>query len=215
LARSTKEQALVTRARLIDSAERLFERQGVSRTSLQQIAQQAGVTRGAVYWHFADKADLFYAMLERVTLPMERAFARTLDDELDDPLAHLRTTLLEVLHAAATDEHTRRVFEIATHALAQVGELDSVRARRLQVRHGVIEQIAHGLHRAAQQQRLRLPGSAIEAALGLHALLEGLLRNALLDPGAFDLMQVGRQAIDTYLAGLGAPPSPAVTTDRA
>ena len=51
-------------------------RQGVSQTSLQQIAQQAGATRGAIYWHFKDKADLFNAMMERVTLPLESRAGR-------------------------------------------------------------------------------------------------------------------------------------------
>ena len=46
----------------------------MSRTSLQDIARRAGATRGAVYWHFTDKADLFDAMIERVTLPLEAAF---------------------------------------------------------------------------------------------------------------------------------------------
>ena len=75
MVRRTKEDALATRHRLIDAAELLFQSQGVSQTSLQQIAEHAGATRGAVYWHFKDKADLFNAMMERVTLPLEAAAA--------------------------------------------------------------------------------------------------------------------------------------------
>jgi TetR/AcrR family acrAB operon transcriptional repressor len=71
VARRTKEEALATRNRLLDAAELLFQAQGVSQTTLQQIAQQAGATRGAIYWHFKDKADLFNAMMERVILPLE------------------------------------------------------------------------------------------------------------------------------------------------
>ena len=48
VARSTKQEALATRNRLLDAAEVLFQAQGVSQTSLQQIAQQAGATRGAI-----------------------------------------------------------------------------------------------------------------------------------------------------------------------
>src|SRR4029079_5949728 len=49
MARRTKEEALSPRIRILDTAERLFERHGVSRTSLQDIAEAAGVTRGAIY----------------------------------------------------------------------------------------------------------------------------------------------------------------------
>ncbi|WP_141397381.1 TetR family transcriptional regulator, partial [Polaromonas sp. AER18D-145] len=74
MVRRTKEDALATRHKLLDAAEHLFQAQGVSRTSLQDIARRAGATRGAVYWHFKDKADLFNAMMERVTLPLEKTF---------------------------------------------------------------------------------------------------------------------------------------------
>src|SRR5574337_1789480 len=70
MARRTKEDALATRSALLDAAERVFLQQGVSRTSLADIAHAAGVTRGALYWHFKDKASLFNAMLDRVALPL-------------------------------------------------------------------------------------------------------------------------------------------------
>jgi AcrR family transcriptional regulator len=70
MARRTKEDALATRELLLDAAERVFHRRGVSRTTLQEIAQDAGLTRGAIYWHFQNKGELFHAMMERVTLPI-------------------------------------------------------------------------------------------------------------------------------------------------
>jgi TetR/AcrR family acrAB operon transcriptional repressor len=55
MARRTKEEAAATRESILDAAEQLFVKQGVSRTTLQHIATAAGVTRGAIYWHFNDK----------------------------------------------------------------------------------------------------------------------------------------------------------------
>ena len=72
MARRTKQDAQATREALLDAAERVFELRGVSHTSLAHIAEAAGLTRGAVYWHFKDKAALFNAMMERVTLPLEK-----------------------------------------------------------------------------------------------------------------------------------------------
>src|SRR5215468_10863238 len=68
MVRRTKEEALETRNRILDAAERIFEKRGVSRTSLQDIAEAAGVTRGAIYWHFKGKDELFAAMMERATM---------------------------------------------------------------------------------------------------------------------------------------------------
>ena len=56
--------------------EVVFRARGVTRTSLAEIATAAGVTRGAVYWHFKDKAALFHAMCDRATLPLDALFAR-------------------------------------------------------------------------------------------------------------------------------------------
>ena len=67
--RRTKEEAENTRTAILTAAELLFFAKGVSHTSLEQIARHAGVTRGAVYWHFKNKAHLFHEMLNQVRLP--------------------------------------------------------------------------------------------------------------------------------------------------
>jgi AcrR family transcriptional regulator len=56
---------------LLDAAEHLFWEQGVSKTTLASIAEYAGLTRGAIYWHFDNKADLFNAMCDRAFPPFE------------------------------------------------------------------------------------------------------------------------------------------------
>ncbi len=201
--RRTKEEAMATRQRILDTAELEFQRRGVSRTSLQDIARAAGVTRGAIYWHFKDKSDLFNAMMKRVTFPMEEEIKRSGDAALADPVAHIRRSFLAALRATVVDPQARRVFEIALHKVEYVDELRALQDRRVDGLRERVGQIERGLRRA------RPPGpagggvSARTAALGLHSLVDGLLRNWMLEPGAFDLMRVGRQAIDVYLKGLG------------
>ena len=90
MVKKTNADAELTRQHLLDKAELLFLERGVSRTSLQDIATAAGTTRGAIYWHFKDKADLFNAMMERVVLPMEQALqsaASTVGTDADSPPA--------------------------------------------------------------------------------------------------------------------------------
>ena len=71
MVRRTKEEALETRNRILDAAEAVFHARGVARPSLADIAEAAGVTRGAIYWHFKDKSVVFAAMCDRVNLPVE------------------------------------------------------------------------------------------------------------------------------------------------
>jgi TetR/AcrR family acrAB operon transcriptional repressor len=205
MVRRTKEEAQATRSRILDTAELVFERRGVSRTTLNEIAQAAGLTRGAIYWHFKDKADLFNAMMLRVTLPMEQAANRSDDPMLLDPLEHIRTSFTDVLRKVVSDPQVRRVFEIATHKVEYVDELQAVRSRHLSTRDECMAHVQRGLNAAMRRGQLgrRLPARA--AALGLHALVDGLMQNWMLDPGSFDLVKVGRQVLDAYLAGLATP----------
>lgn len=77
------------------------------------------------------------------------------------------------------------------------------------------------LQSAARERGIALPLPAEAAARGLHALVDGLIQNWLLDPTEFDLVRAGRQVLDAYFAGLGldaaagaarmSEPAPALT----
>jgi TetR/AcrR family acrAB operon transcriptional repressor len=205
MVRRTKADAEATRNRLLDAAEQLFQARGVSGTSLNDIAVAAGTTRGAIYWHFKDKADLFNAMMERVTLPLEETLKGIgkKASSFDGPLQPLRDAIAHTLHKAATDEQTRRVFEIATLQVEYNDEMHSVRARHLQCRNDCVLQTAKVLRAAADHQGLTLAVPLQCAALGLHVMVDGLILNWLLDNQAFDLQLCGHQVVDTYLSGLG------------
>ena len=213
MARRTKADAQTTRNNLLDAAEQLFQSRGVSHTSLNDIATAAGTTRGAIYWHFKDKADLFNAMMERVTLPMENALLGG-PPSASDPLAHVRGALLNALNLIANDSQTRRVFEVITHKVEYVDELSAVRERHLTVRDQCVKQLEDDLRAAARLRGHRLPVPATLAARSLHAMVDGLIQNWLLDPDAFDLVATGRRALDTYAAGLGLGPAPATVRNR-
>ncbi|OGB03684.1 MAG: TetR family transcriptional regulator [Burkholderiales bacterium RIFCSPHIGHO2_12_FULL_61_11] len=212
MARRTKEEALATRHKLLDAAEHLFQAQGVSRTSLQDIARHAGATRGAIYWHFKDKADLFNAMMERVTLPMEASFSHQ-ESQLEgavaiDALHRIRQATVDALQQIVNDAQTRRVFEVATQKVEYVEELQAVRLRHLAVRHGFLSRIEQSMDAASRLTQLKLAMPTATAARGLHALIDGLIQNWLLDPQAFDLLEVGHCVMNVYLRGLGFASEP-------
>jgi TetR/AcrR family transcriptional regulator, acrAB operon repressor len=202
MARRTKEEAAATRDSILDAAEKLFVEQGVSRTTLQHIATAAGVTRGAIYWHFDDKGALFNAMMERAILPLE-AEMQVLDQvESDDPLVDLRNHMLAVLDRTVNDPGARRVFEIATLKVEFVGEMDAVRQRRQ-------DNLANWKSRAERRIRLAADKGLIardidpgRVALGLWTMIDGLIRNWMFDPQDFDLLALGKCVIDPYLEGL-------------
>jgi TetR/AcrR family acrAB operon transcriptional repressor len=205
MARRTKEEALATRERLIDTAEDLFSKNGVSQTSLNDIALAAGVTRGAIYWHFKDKADLFNAMMERVRLPMEERLEPAELDSGTAPLQQLRASVVSALRNLVSDERSRRVYEIAIHKVEYVGELESLRAKHIEVRAACLTEIEASLRLAVKHSSLKLRVSVPVAARGLHAMVAGLIHDWMLAPDEFDLVRVGREVVGAYLVGLVEP----------
>ncbi len=204
MARRTKEEAAATRDSILDAAEKLFVEQGVSRTTLQHIATAAGVTRGAIYWHFDDKGALFNAMMERAILPLE-AEMQVLDQvESDDPLVDLRNHMLAVLHRTVNDPGARRVFEIATLKVEFVGEMDAVRQRRQHNLANWKSRFERRIGLAIDKGLISRDVNPTQVALGLWTMIDGLIRNWMFDPEDFDLLALGKCVIDPYLEGLRA-----------
>lgn len=63
--RKTKEEANKTREEIIEAAAHLFETVGFEKTTMEEIARKAEVTRGAIYWHFKNKADVLKEFIDR------------------------------------------------------------------------------------------------------------------------------------------------------
>jgi TetR/AcrR family acrAB operon transcriptional repressor len=204
IVRRTKQQAQATRESILDAAELLFEKQGVSRTTLQHIAAAAGVTRGAIYWHFQDKAALFNAMMERATMPLEKALQCADELNIVDPIGDVRDWLLTVFRLTVEDLKTRRVFEIATHKIEYVDELMAVRDRHLTSYNQWLVRAEHRLKIAIKRGLLKPAVPAHVTALGLWAMTDGLIRIWLLNPKAFNLIRVGRQLVEAHLDSLRA-----------
>lgn len=208
MVRRTKRDALETREKLLDSAEWLFQAQGVSATSLESIARRAGVSRGAIYWHFKDKGALFNAMMDRITLPLEIAFdvaacPTAPSNGKFDLLLRIRQATLDALSQIVNDAQMRRVLEVSTQKVEYVDALQAVRLRHIAVMRGFVGRFEQAIASAALNARMLLTMPAHTAALGFHALVEGLIQNWLLESQAFDLLEVGRRTIDAYLRGLG------------
>ncbi len=203
MARRTKEAAQETRNLIIDTAEKVFVERGVSHTTLADIAKAAGLTRGAIYWHFKNKVDLFQAMMDRIKLPMEHGDGTSCGLAPDaDPLGYVRTCALSVLQQITHDEQTQRVFEICCHKVEYVDELTQLRERHIDCRADFLTQLEHGFRLAAKQGLLAEDVKPRHAAVGLHALVDGLIMNWVLDPSYFPLAKAAPGMVDRYIKSL-------------
>jgi TetR/AcrR family acrAB operon transcriptional repressor len=206
MARRTKEEAQATRERLLDAAETIFRDRGVTRTSLAEVATAAGMTRGAVYWHFKDKADLFRSMCDRATLPLDTMFERAGETLERDPLGTLRTLSIGALQSLATDPRAQNVFEIVFHKSELVDDLAGIATTQARERGTCLAQIEEIVRQSAALGQLPADVDPHLATQGLHALMVGIMHEWVLDPAAYDLHAAAPALIDMFLAGLKANP---------
>ncbi len=205
MVRRTKADALATKADLLDAAERLFSAQGVANTSMMQVAEAAGVTRGAIYHHFDNKLDLIDSMMERVSLPFDQMLEQTSQRHVDNPLALLRARLLNIVELLQRDPHTQSVINILFHKCEYVDETLPIHFRHLRARNNCIEECILLMQQAIDHGQLPKTTNAAKLVVCLVAMIDGIIYNWLLDPDYFNVVEVAEQALDTFMAGLQQP----------
>lgn len=204
MARKTKAEAEVTREQIIDAAEQLFFQHGVSRTTLEKIASAAGVTRGAIYWHFENKAALFSAMLERIRLPFQQKLGELDNQPQGDPLVQLRQFLIHALELIVSCERHFRVLSIVFLRCEYIEELNPAVAQQEQLDQTANAVISRALLRAKAAGLLQTHVEPDLTAGAIHAYFVGLIRKCLLQPNSCDLAKAA-DYIDLMLNGVKKP----------
>lgn len=122
--RRSKEDAARTREAILEGALACFDRYGITSSTVEQIAREAGVTRGAVYHHFAGKREILRAIRERVSLPfLDQADTTLLKRGESGALERIERFLLALVDALESDPRKRLAFTVMQLRCEYVGEL--------------------------------------------------------------------------------------------
>lgn len=202
MVRRTKADAMETRGALLDAAEALFSRQGVTNTSMMQVAEEAGVTRGAIYHHFRNKLDLISSLMERVRLPVEEMRCQVNAAMAHDPVEQIRLRTQQFIRHMKNDPHTRALVEILLHKCEYIDDVLPIKLRHLEGRNECIEEFEVLFQTAKNEQALPDSVNTTHAVVGLFSLIDGLMYNWLLDPNYFDIIAVADSSVGAYLHGL-------------
>ncbi len=198
--RRTKEDAEQTRQTILDAAEALFLTNGVSRTSLEMIARECGLTRGAVYWHFRDKAQLVHEMLNRIRIPLDEVTQQLSMDGEGDCLMRLYELCVECMEKFVQPGRERRVMTILMHRCEFTQELQEVEQRENALTRefvALVERLFDG-----QRQRLQAAVTPRSASLQLHSLFCGTLAGILRDQDIFAPLMDVRLIFTLYFRSL-------------
>lgn len=203
--RKTKAEAEKTRQQLLNAALEIFYRNGVANTSLQAIAEEAGMTRGAVYWHFKNKEDLFDALFAQNFLPFVQEMEQIFQLE-GDAWDNLRHVLQQLLHLLENNETQRKFCSVIHSRCEQTGKNESI----TQLTRHYHQRSYLQLHRVLTYCRTQ--GSLPEntnidlASIYLKSSITGLLHIWVLSPEMLPLSRVGTILLDIHLSNLKTNP---------
>jgi AcrR family transcriptional regulator len=196
--RTQAERREATRAALIAAARELFATRGYAAVGTEEIVQRAGVTRGALYHHFADKHDLFRAVYERVEQELtERIVTEVPLAGSDDPVSVLRDGTATFLDACLDPEVQR------------VALIDAPAVLGYQAWREIGERYGLGLIQAALQSAVDTGAIPHQPVRPLARVLLGALDEAALYIARADDVTAARrdmgETLDRLLRALTAP----------
>ncbi|RUO73633.1 TetR family transcriptional regulator [Idiomarina seosinensis] len=204
MVRRTKEDAMETRAKLLDAAEHLFGQNGVAHTSMAQVAEHAGVTRGAIYHHFSNKQDLIESLMDRVSLPIDEMREQIAELDDFDALEEIRQRTTEFLTRIQTNQRVQALASILLHKCEYIDEVNPIKLRHVSGRNRCIDDFEELLEKAKRDGQLPAATDSRMAVIGLFGLVDGLIYNWLLDSDYFELTGYGNKAINTFIDGLAS-----------
>lgn len=200
--KKTKTEALQTRQQLLEAALEVFWRNGVTRATLQQIAEEAGMTRGALYWHFKNKEDIFEALFEQHFRNFHRQFDATVLNSQTDVWTYLHHNLLDLFRLVENNEREYKFFSMMHHKCERTADNQSLLDLAERYYASSRERIEHVLTLSVAQGRLPANTDIALASLYLKSTISGLLHLWLEQPQAFSLSQAATKIIGICLHNL-------------
>ncbi|MBU0588436.1 MAG: TetR family transcriptional regulator [Gammaproteobacteria bacterium] len=206
MVRKTKEDAEQTYAMLLEAAEHVFFEKGVARTTLNDIATAAGVTRGAIYWHFKDKGALLRALFEQAMLPVEAMLVELVTCSEKDPLAALRYMCVHALTNLDQSPKQQRIFSIMFHKCENVGEVVTVLDDKLAQRDECLARVERILQKAVSMGQLPADTDVPLSHKVINNFMAGTMSEWLLAPQSYSLAKSAPAMVDMLIAGLRSNP---------
>jgi TetR/AcrR family acrAB operon transcriptional repressor len=201
--RRTKEEAAATRRQVMEAALRVFSQNGYSSTTLDDIAREAGVTRGAIYWHFSNKADLYNTLVAEVSGRVSPIVVVALE-EGDTVLGVLRDVFVRLLSYLEEDEEFCAVQELVLFKTAVTPEMEEGLRKKVEGIRQMVEMLTAVIERGIEAGEVRSDVKPRDAALAMLGYQNGLMAVWLLDRTLFSIKDRAEAMADIFMKGIVA-----------
>lgn len=198
MAKKTKADALKTRQHLIETAIVQFAARGVSNTTLNDIADAANVTRGAIYWHFDNKTQLFNELWLQQPPLRDLIQDRLIGRWGNNPLQRLREKYVVGLQYIAKIPRLQALMQILYHKCEFHHDMLSEQDIRDKI--GFSYQYMHESLQACMDENLIATSLDLDVIIIiLHGSFSGIIKNWLMKPESYDLYEQAPALVDNVL----------------
>ncbi|MEH2919601.1 TetR family transcriptional regulator [Samsonia erythrinae] len=191
MARRSKYAAEKTRNKILDAAEDCFHERGIAKTTLGMIAERAGCTRGAIYWHFTEKNDLVRQVLERSPLLLLDELALISNGAFSRPIKAMYQCLRRNLEDIQDNIHLRNVIHLLIFQRECTEDLDIKYWQENDVTADFIRILSDIFELAKKRGEINTPVRSETLACIVFYIFSGLVRSYILLPQDKQLFEEG------------------------
>ncbi len=196
-----KADALLTREGILDAALRVFSRKGYALSTLEDIAKEAKVTRGAIYWHFENKVEIYAALVGERSSKAFTLFSDILNKKTS-PVQKLRQILIQSLIYIEENEDYRAILELTTFKTEVTEEMIPFVQKKVENNKILVASFVKIVEEGRVTGEIRHDVNANVAAIAILGFLNGMLLSWLTDETAFSPRKQAETIVDTFLYGL-------------
>jgi TetR/AcrR family acrAB operon transcriptional repressor len=199
--RKTKEEARITKNKILDAGAKIFSKYGYSASTLEDIATEANVTRGAIYWHFKNKAEILKILImERLSI-----MYKIIDDIKEqniDALEKLKKILITILKSIESNNKFREIMNIIIFKVEVIPEIEYQMKYKRESNKKRLKMIQDLIEEAQSEGTVEKNIDSYTIATTINCLFIGIITEWLIDPSLFSISKQVEKMLDLLLNGI-------------
>ena len=195
--RKTKDEALITKNQIMEKAMKLFLQKGFLTTTLDEIAQYANVTRGAIYWHFKDKLDIVNELIETEHQSLTKLLNELFKENIS-PFNKIEK-IIDGIVVNFFDNQTFQDFIELTWFKIEYSQLSRLRTSKAELTGYFIENFELFVNEAQKAGQIKKEINASDVSITITNMINGMYRLFFILPDQVNTKEEAMRSFKSYL----------------
>lgn len=201
--RRIKEEAEQTRQDILTAATKIFSTKSVAKTTLEDIARGANVTRGAIYWHFKNKKEIFDALHEALHRPLIELILNDLEKDHPNPLQQLEDLCVQLFLDLDKDEQKKQALKLFLIKSDYSGDMEQFKQKHDEKKKEKLKAFCRYFEKAQKKGKLPSNADPMLLTLAIGSYMRGIVHEYMDNPARFNMKKDAPQLMRIFFKGLG------------